>query len=134
VLVVDASVWVSSLIPQDSYHQASRGWLDRYLDRGGIVYEPVLLLSEVAGAVARLKADSQLGQQALQDLLEVPTLRLVPHDFDFGRVAAQMAADLRLRGADVVYVTAAYLLQMPLVTWDREQQQRAGSVIAVQTP
>jgi predicted nucleic acid-binding protein len=45
-----------------------------------------------------------------------------------------MAADLRLRGAEVVYVAAAYLLQVPLVTWDREQRQRAASVIAVQTP
>jgi predicted nucleic acid-binding protein len=134
VLVVDASVWVSSLIPQDRYHHASRTWLDRYLAAGGIVYGPVLLLPEVAGAVARLKADPQIGRQVLQDMLKVPTLRLVPNDFGFGRVAAQMAADLRLRGADVVYVTAAYLLHMPLVTWDREQQQRAGSVILVQTP
>jgi predicted nucleic acid-binding protein len=58
----------------------------------------------------------------------------VRQDCDFGRVAAQMAADLRLRGAEVVYVAAAYLLQVPLVTWDREQRQRAASVIAVQTP
>lgn len=134
MLVVDASVWVSSLIPQDRFHQISRGWLDHYLAAGGIVYGPVLLLPEVAGAVARLKADPQIGQQVLRDLLKVPTLRLIPHDFDFGRVAAQMAADLRLRGADVTYVTAAYLLHMPLVTWDREQHLRAGSLISVQTP
>jgi len=132
--VVDASVWVSSLIPQDSFHRTSRTWLDRYLGVGGVIYEPVLLLPEVAGAIARLKGDPQVGQQALQDLLEVPGLRLVPHDFGFGRVAAQMASDLQLRGADIVYVATAYLLQMPLVTWDREQRARASAVVAVQTP
>ena len=49
-------------------------------------------------------------------------------------MAAEVAADLRLRGADAVYVAAARLLRVPLVTWDREQQQRAGAVVVVQMP
>jgi predicted nucleic acid-binding protein len=133
-MVVDASVWVSSLMPQDVHHQASRAWLDQYLSDGRIMVAPVLLLSEVAGAVARLKGDSQSGRQAFRDLLDVPRLRLVDHDAGFGRAAAELAADLRLRGADAIYVAAARLLHIPLVTWDREQQQRAGAVIAVRTP
>ena len=33
--VVDASVWVSRLVPQDVHHEASRGWLAHHLARGG---------------------------------------------------------------------------------------------------
>jgi predicted nucleic acid-binding protein len=48
--------------------------------------------------------------------------------------AARCALDLRLRGADAVYVAVAHSLQVPLITWDREQLTRAAGRIAVRTP
>jgi predicted nucleic acid-binding protein len=134
VIVVDASVWVSSLIAQDRFHQISRRWLQRYLASGDRLVAPMLLLAEVVGAVARLKADSQFGRDAVQELLSVPQLELVPHDAAFGEAAALLAADLRLRGPDAAYVAVAQQRRIPLITWDNEQGQRAATVVIVQTP
>ncbi len=31
MIVVDASVWVSRLVPQDVHHELTRQWLERYI-------------------------------------------------------------------------------------------------------
>ena len=51
--VVDASVWVGRLVPQDAHFEASRRWLEAVVARGGRLISPILLLSEVSGAIAR---------------------------------------------------------------------------------
>ncbi len=35
-VVVDASVWVSSLQHQDGNHAASRLWMEKYITQGGL--------------------------------------------------------------------------------------------------
>jgi predicted nucleic acid-binding protein len=66
--------------------------------------------------------------------LRLPGLRLVPVGAELGRQAARLAADLRLRGANAVYVAVAARLDIPLVTWDGEQLARAGGRVRVTTP
>lgn len=132
--VMDASVWVSALVPPDVNHTASRFWLDRYLAGGGIIVIPALLLPEVAGAISRRTGQPDLGRRAAEAVLRIPGLRLVPVDARLSEEAAELAADLRLRGADAVYVALARHLSVPLVTWDVEQQTRAGAVAVVRTP
>jgi predicted nucleic acid-binding protein len=39
-----------------------------------------------------------------------------------------------MRGADAIYAAVARRLRIPLVTWDAEQQQRAGTLIPTYTP
>ena len=134
MIVVDASVWVGSLIAQDVNHYISRRWLDQYTLSGGFVAAPLLLLAEVAGAVSRRLGSPQRGEQAADRLRRTAGLRLVSGDLAFGQTAARLAARLRLRGADATYVTVAHVLNVPLVTWDREQHQRAASIVSVQTP
>jgi predicted nucleic acid-binding protein len=133
-MVMDASVWVSRLVPQDVHHLISRRWLERYVAAGGLLVAPVLLLAEVAGAISRRIGEPKLARQAVKNLLHVPGLRLIPVDQRLGREAAQLAADLRLRGTDAMYVAMARHLNIPLVTWDQEQQERAGELIVVRTP
>ncbi len=129
--VVDASVWVSRLVPQDVHHPASRRWLETHAD---LLIAPILLLAEVAGAIARRAGSPELGRQAMESLAQLPNLRLVPLDPRLGLETARLAADLQLRGADAAYVAVAHHLHIPLVTWDQEQADRAGSLIAVYTP
>ena len=52
-MIVDATVVVSHLVPQEAGHEASRRWLARRVAAGGLVIAPSLLLAEVAGAIAR---------------------------------------------------------------------------------
>jgi len=129
--VVDASVWVSRLVPADANHAASRAWLEGESAQGGLLVAPTILLPEVAGALARRTGLASAARRAVTQLLRVPVLRLVTVDHLLAREAATLGARLRLRGADAVYVAVARRLRLPLVTWDKEQEARARTVIAV---
>lgn len=133
-MVVDASVWVSRLVPQDLFHEQSRRWLAEHVAAGGLLVAPVLVLAEVGGAVSRRTGDAQLARRAVELLLRVPALRLVPLDPQLGQAAADLAGDLGLRGADAVYVATARALNLPLLSWDEDQRTRAGRVVAAYSP
>jgi predicted nucleic acid-binding protein len=133
-MIVDASVVVSRLVPHDVHHQASRRWLTRHVAGGGLVIAPALLLPEVAGAVARRTGEPRLARRAVDAVLRLPSLRLVPVDDLLARAAARLASRLRVRGVDAVYIAAAAGLRLPLVTWDVEQRDRASAVVAVLSP
>jgi predicted nucleic acid-binding protein len=132
--VVDASVWVSRLVPQDEHHAQSRDWLEQQTTNGQLLVAPVLLLAEVAGAVTRRTGRMELGRRTIETILRVPGLRLVTLDGRLGLEAARLAAELRLRGADAVYVAVAHRLNLSLVTWDEEQRLRGAAKIVVRTP
>ena len=133
-MVVDASVWVSRLVPQDAKHATTREWLDRHLQNGGLTASPTLALAEVAGAVARRTGSARLGTRAVQALLNLPGLRLIAVDQRLAMSAARLAANLSLRGADAVYVAAALDLGVPLVSWNVEQRERGRRLLRVHTP
>jgi predicted nucleic acid-binding protein len=134
VIVIDASVWVSYLIPRDVHHDTSVIWLRRWRDDRRELLAPVLLLAEVAGAVARRFDDQELGDEAKRSVLDLPDLRLIAIDQTGGDVAADIASRLRLRGADAIYVALAQEFDLPLVTWDDEIVKRAASVVSAFTP
>ena len=134
MIVVDASVLVSRLVPSDVHHAESTRWLAQEVGAGTEIVGPILLLIEVGAAIARRTGDPALGHQAVNQILRLPRLRLVPLDHRLGLLAMQLGVDLRLRGADAVYVAVAHQLGIPLVSWDREHHNRAGGLITVLTP
>ena len=133
-MVVDASVLVSRFLPHDVHHGASRRWLSRHVDDGGLVLAPTLLPAEIAGAVARRSGSPRLGRRAVDATLRLPTLRLITLDEPLSRAAADFASRLRIRGSDAVYIATAALLSVPLVTWDTEQRERAARVVEIMSP
>ena len=134
MVVVDASVWASRLVPQDVHHEASRRWFETFATDGGRLVAPVLLLPEIAGAISRRTGVPDLARQAVQQLQRMRTLRLVALDRRLGQAASRLAADLRLRGADATYVAIADQLKIPLLTWDNEHVEKAGKRITVRLP
>ena len=133
-MVVDASVIVSRLVPHDVHHQASRRWLERHVADDGLLIAPMVILPEVAGAVARRTGESRLARRAVDAVLRLPALRLVAVDDALARSAARLAGQLRVRGADALYIATAADLGLPLMTWDVEQRERAATVIEVSSP
>lgn len=119
---------------RDVHHAASRQWLQAHLVAGGRVVAPTLLLPEVAGAVTRRSGDPALGYRVVHDITRLAEVQFVGLDGQLGASAARLAAELRLRGADAVYVAIAHGLDIPLITWDREQLNRARTHIAARTP
>ena len=132
--VVDASVWVSRFVASDANHEASRRWLGERVTNGDQIAAPALALAEIAGAVARRTGRSELGSRAMSLVHRLPNVRLVSVDMELAVLGAEAAAELRLRGADALYVALARRLDAPLVTWDQEQRVRSQAAIAVLAP
>lgn len=132
--VADASVFVAYYYPQDIFHATSRAWLQQHLGAGERIVAPLLILGEVAGALARQTGDPQIAHAAVQQIHALPGLDLVPLNEELADLAAQLAADLRLRGADACYVAVAVAQRLSLVTWDREQLERGSGVITTRRP
>jgi predicted nucleic acid-binding protein len=133
-VVVDASVFVSRLVRSDAHHATTVGWFERRIDEGALFVAPAHMPAEVAGAIARRTRNGPLARRVIERLLCVPALRVVTLDRRLGSHAADLAADLQLGGADAVYVALAHRLDLPLMTWDREQRDRATRTIAIETP
>jgi predicted nucleic acid-binding protein len=132
--VVDASVWVSRFIDEDRFHMPSREWLESTMLTGNPIFEPVLLLPEVAGPLARRSGNTFMARLAIQAILQTPGVSLVEVDRQGHIAAAHLAADLQLKGADSVYVAVAEAHGCELVTWDKTQLERASSRILVRRP
>ena len=130
-VVMDASVWVARLVPQDAFHTAVRDWLDVQRAYETLLAAPGLLLAEVAGAVRRRTGDRDLAKQCIAVLQGLPEVRLVEMDRLLMQHAADLAAQHGLRGADACYVAVAASLNIPLATLDDDQRQRAASLVQI---
>jgi len=133
-VVVDASVWVSWLITYDVNHDASLLWIERYIAEGGFLVAPSLMLVEVAATISRQMGEIALAKETVKNLHTASEIRIVPLDDTVVWAAVEVAADLKLRTGDATYVAIAHQLNIPLVSWDKEQLQRAGSLVSTYTP
>ncbi|MBI2912386.1 MAG: type II toxin-antitoxin system VapC family toxin [Chloroflexi bacterium] len=132
--VLDASVWVAWFLLDDLHHTSSHELIERQIDLGDTIIGPTLLLPEVAGALSRPRGDRAVSAAAVWRLSGLPALQLMAVDDALARHAARIAGDLRLKGADAVYLALAEALGVPLVTADSEQLARGTSVAVVRTP
>jgi predicted nucleic acid-binding protein len=132
-VVLDASIWVSRLVSQDEFHAAVKIWMEEQREAGVQFVSPALLLAEVGGAISRRTNDPALGKRAIVRLESLPGLRLVEMDKELVHEAAMLAAKLGLRGADSLYVAVAHKLNLPLVTFDIDQRERAKDHVTIQT-
>src|SRR5439155_4609959 len=132
-VVVDASVWASLLMPPDSNHAASLSWSSRYVTAGGLIIVPEFMLVELAAALVRQTNQPTTVKQIVRGLYQ-GVLKIQPVDTNLLRVALDLAADLRLKGADAIYVALGHQLGVPLVSWDKEQLQRSSVLIEAYTP
>jgi predicted nucleic acid-binding protein len=131
---VDASVWVSRFLGHDAHHAASVQWFRLIRAERAEMFEPNLLLPEFAGAIARHTGRATDATESLERFRAIPNVSVHEIDRGLATLAADLAAQLRLRGADALYAALASTLGIRLVTWDRELRDRARSVIEVSTP
>ena len=123
-IVVDASVWVARLVSQDVFYAPVKEWMSARIGEEDQFLAPSLLLAELGGAISR-RTTPALGLKAIQQVQNLPGLQLVEMDDSLVLEAAQLAAELGLRGADSTYVAVATRLDLPLVTLDVDQGERA---------
>jgi predicted nucleic acid-binding protein len=131
---IDASVLVNAFHPGETGHEQSRLLLQKIRQLGLPMIEPALVLPEVAAAIARGQDDSSLATRFVQHLVALRQLLIVAIDGATARLAAEIAATHRLRGADSVYAAVAQRFGSTLVTLDQEQLTRVATLIPTRTP
>ena len=134
MFVVDSSVWVASYRTQDQHHFESQQWIREVMTRGDTILGPAILLAEVAGALARLSGDTVGALATVENIRRFPTFELAVDSKELADLSAQIAAELRLRGADAVYVAVAVQRGVPLITFDDQQRNRASQRVQTATP
>ena len=94
-------------------------------------------LPKIAAALARGAGDPERWH-ARQSAAVYGTASGRPHrtpvDEALGALAAEIAAEQRIRGCDAVYVALAYAEQAVLITLDDQQRERAPSSVTARTP
>jgi predicted nucleic acid-binding protein len=131
-VVIDASIWVSRLVPQDEHHVRCQKWLTAQRAAGVTLVSPSLLLPEVAGAISRRTGDPKLAERAVQNLQALPGLRFVEMNQTVIQISAQLAATYGLRGADSIYAAVARHLNIPLATLDADQRSKAAKAVQIE--
>jgi len=129
-IVVDASVWVSRLVSEDAFHERVKTWMSTRLDGGDEFLAPSLLLAEIGGAISR-RTTPALGLQAIEIVKNLPGLQLIEMEQSLLHDAAQLAAELSLRGADSTYVAVAFRLDLPFVTLDADQKEKSRKRVTI---
>jgi len=133
-VIVDASVWVASVLDKDTHHEVSLAFMHRFVKERQIATVPLLVWAEIAGAVARRTSDTDRGLKVAGLISAQNWVRGVPLDASLASESMRLAAKLRLRGADAVYVALSVTCREPLITLDAEMLERARGVTEVFTP
>lgn len=132
--VMDTSVYVAILHPNEPGHTASWAWYIRMIRAGEPIAAPAILLAEVAAALSRGVGDLALAHQAVQQLQQTRTIELLPVTLAIAQQAATIAADHRVRGCDAVFVALAQQRGDTLFTLDRQQLERGAAVVTTRQP
>lgn len=133
-VVVDASVWVSSLLVNDRNHVSASNWINNHIAGNGLVVAPILIVVETGAAIARATQNPSLARNAISHLYTLPSVRLAALDQQLIADAADIAVMYIIKGADSIYVALAAQLSLPLVTFDQEQLTRPAGIITTMMP
>jgi predicted nucleic acid-binding protein len=133
-MIVDASVWVASVLDKDVHHEVSLAFMHRFVMERQIATVPLLVWAEISGAVARRTGHTDRGMKVAELIAAKIWVRGVPLDASLASESMRLAAKLRLRGADAVYVALAATCREPLITLDAEMLERARGVAEAFTP
>ncbi|MDP1612092.1 MAG: type II toxin-antitoxin system VapC family toxin [Sulfuritalea sp.] len=133
-MIVDASVWVASVLDKDVHHEVGLAFMHRFVKEQQIATVPLLVWAEIAGAVARRTGDTDRGMKVAEFIAAKIWVRGVPLDATLAGESMRLAANLKLRGADAVYVALAATCREPLITLDVEMLERARGVAEAFTP
>ena len=131
--VVDASVWISYLLTDDVNHAQSRAWFEQ-LGPTDVLLVPMLLLVEISAGLARRTGRLDSVEHAIAVVRSEPRLAIRQMDDVLMETAVQLAAELRLRAGDAIYVALASIEGARLVTWDREQRERSTARVVTSSP
>lgn len=132
--VIDASAAMAAFVPTEPGHAASVDLLARCRAGTLKLVMPTVALPEIAAALARASVTGEDCRDVCAALLGVCGVAVVSLDNVVALQAADIAATCRMRGADACYVALAEMLNVPVVTLDREMLARSRERVEAVTP
>lgn len=134
MIVIDTSAWIAGLVRGDAHHADTVPFLRLMESQSTQFAVPAHFLAEIAGVLARTgEVDAIVGVE-IRSIETSGRFHITPVTVGLGLLAAEIARVARIRGADAVFVALARGLDLPLITWDRQQQERGGAFCRTMTP
>jgi predicted nucleic acid-binding protein len=133
MFVLDASIWVSAILPTDAWHALSAPFVEHTVASGTTMVVPTLFLAEVCAAVARQTTPAD-GLLVREQLLAIDLFVWISVDDALASIAAGLDATHQICGADSVYVALAREFDLPLVSLDRKLDDQTVGVIDAYRP
>lgn len=130
-MCLDSSVIVTALRKQEKRHLAARDVLRKIKDGSHIAIEPYTVLIEVTAALKRRTGSKKLALRVRDDLLAINTINFIELGAGSAADAAEIAAEIGIRGMDAVVIQVAKEFNIPLVTLDQEMQEKARIIVDV---
>ena len=130
-ICLDSSVIVTALRKQEKSHLAAKDVLRKVKDGSHIAIEPYTVLIEVTAALKRRTGSKELALRVRNDLLAINTISFMGLDAESAADAAEIAAEIGVRGMDAIVIQVAKEFDIPLVTLDQEMLEKAKLVVDV---
>ncbi len=133
-LVVDSNIFVSSLDPNDVHHAECLPIFERILRFEIEALCPTLVLVETTCALRRRTRSEELAVAVYKNLARLPSINWLDINLQVAERACMLGAKTGLRGGDSIILQVAEQYGIPLLTNDREIENKAAEGIWVFGP
>lgn len=133
-LVIDSNIFVSSLDPEDIFHDECYPILEKILTFEIEALCPSLVLVETTCVLRRRTNSEQIAVAIYKNLAQMPAINWLDINLEVAERASMLGAKTRLRGGDTIVLQVAEQYGIPLLTKDREIKQKSPKNIMVLEP
>lgn len=136
-VVVDSSVFLSALIPEDAFHTQSLRFFSHLEEKKTPILIPILVLMEVMQVGYKKTKDSQLLRSwmlTFTRLSEAKGLRMIPLESMFFANFLKFHVSFPLKTSDAIVSVTAAIENIPLVSWDKQLVKASRPLVEAHTP
>lgn len=134
MIVVDTSVWLAGLLPADIRFRETQPLMDLVRLGHSRLHVPAHFPAEVVGVLSRTGEPEQFISDSIAVIASGHLFTIHSISITLGLMAADIARHARIRGSDAVFLALAAALDLPLVSWDKQQRERGALFCRTMTP
>jgi predicted nucleic acid-binding protein len=129
-VTVDSSVIISSLLHYEPRHAEALKIWGEVLKGKSVAFLPFSVLVEVVAAIRRRTGSNRLALEVKKELLNSESISFVILDQTSAEQAAEIAAEIGIRGMDAIVVQVAKELGSKLISFDNEMIAKASKILS----
>lgn len=133
-LVVDSNIFISSLDPKDIFHSECYPIFEKILSFEIEALCPALVLVETACVLRRRTGSEDVARNVYKSLAALPSINWFDVTLAVAERACLLGTRTGLKGGDAIVLQVAEEHGVPLLTKDKEMQNKAPAGILVLEP